>query len=362
MNSEYLKKLEYPEILNLLTNYCKTYIGKKIATLLLPCNNKETVSNLLKETTEAFKLVSENGSIPLGEIANIEIDIKSLESFNSLPISSLLHIAKILEISRNLKEFFGVSSISVYPLISPYFSSLYSNQNIEKNILNKLIDENTIADDASPKLVGLRRLQKSLNQDIKDKLKSFIHSSTYSKYLQDPIVTIRNDRFVVPVKEEYRGQVKGFIHDVSSSGATLFIEPLSVFELNNKLNQLKIEETIEINKILEGLSKTLFPITKELKYNLELIGKIDFIFAKASLSAHFSAVEPIINEEKYINLINSRHPLIPKNKIVPVSINIGNGFSSLAITGPNTGGKTVLLKTVRTFNCYGSFWPAYSSF
>ena len=178
-----------------------------------------------------------------------------------------------------------------------------------------------------------------------------IHSSTYSKYIQENIVTIRNDRFVIPVKEEYRSQIKGFIHDTSNAGATIFIEPLSVFEMNNELNQLKMDETIEIEKVLKELSSLFKPYVKELKKDSELIGKLDFIFAKAKFSKSINGITPIINNKKEINLINARHPLIAQNKVVPISLHIGNKFSTLLITGPNTGGKTVSLKTVGLLCC-----------
>ena len=178
-----------------------------------------------------------------------------------------------------------------------------------------------------------------------------IHSSTYSKFIQDSLVTIRNDRFVIPVKEEYRSQIKGFVHDISNAGSTVFIEPISIFEMNNELNQLKIDENIEIEKILKDLSSLFYPYIEQLKMDSDLIGKLDFIFAKAKFSNSLDAITPIINDEKEINLINARHPLIDKNKVVPISVNIGNTFSVLLITGPNTGGKTVTLKTIGLLSC-----------
>lgn len=178
-----------------------------------------------------------------------------------------------------------------------------------------------------------------------------IHSSTYSKFIQDSLVTIRNDRFVIPVKEEYRSQIKGFVHDISNAGSTVFIEPISIFEMNNELNQLKIDENIEIEKILKDLSSIFYPYIEQLKMDSDLIGKLDFIFAKAKFSNSLDAITPIINDEKEINLINARHPLIDKNKVVPISVNIGNTFSVLLITGPNTGGKTVTLKTIGLLSC-----------
>ena len=261
-------------------------------------------------------------------------------------MKGLLDICFLLKLSRELKEYFSVVSKSSYPLLLQYFDSLYTNKNLEESISHKILDENTVDDKASQKLYNIRKEQKQINLDIKDKLNYYIHSATYSKYLQDNVITMRNERFVIPVKEEYRGEVKGFVHDISASGSTVFIEPLSVFELNNKLSSLLAEENIEILKILSELSSLLFPITKELSSNLEIIGKLDFIFAKANYSCQISAISPIINEKKYINLVSARHPLINPDSVVPISINLGDEFKSLIITGPNTGGKTVALKTV----------------
>ena len=191
----------------------------------------------------------------------------------------------------------------------------------------------------------IRKSQKNLSLEIKNKLNTIVHSSTYSRYLQDNVITMRNERYVVPVKEEYRGQIKGFVHDISSSGSTVFVEPISVFELNNELNNLKTDEQIEILRILEELSRKFMAITNELKTNVKLIGEIDFIFAKASFSKSINGIKPTLNKNKYINLISARHPLIDKEKVVPIDISIGEKYSSLIITGPNTGGKTVALKT-----------------
>ena len=241
--------------------------------------------------------------------------------------------------------------ISEYPILANLFGKLYSNKGIVDKIFSFIIDENTIDDKASRNLQSIRKKKRKLEQDIKSKLNDLIHSSSYSKYIQENIVTIRNDRFVIPVKEEYRSQVKGFIHDISNAGSTLFIEPISVFEMNNKLNSLKIEEELEIEKILLELSTLFFPYTNELEKDIVLIGKLDFIFAKAKYSKSIKATTPIVNTKKEIHLKNARHPLINPEKIVPISLSLGDDFSVLLITGPNTGGKTVTLKTVGLLTC-----------
>ena len=223
---------------------------------------------------------------------------------------------------------------------------MYSNKDIEKNISKCITDESTISDEASSTLKDIRRKQRTIEESIKTKLNNFIHSSAYSKYIQEPIVTIKSGRYVIPVKQEYRSSVKGFIHDISSSGSTVFIEPVVIFDLNNELNTLIIEENMEIEKILYKLSSLFFPIIDNIKSDIELISKLDLIFAKAKYSISIDGTIPILNDEKQINLVKVRHPLIEKEKVVPVDINIGKEFSTLVITGPNTGGKTVCIKTV----------------
>lgn len=343
-----LDKLEYSEIIKLISNYCKTYIGKETVLKLSPCFDSDEVSHLLEETTEAMDISIKKSNIPVCEIPNIDIWIKQLESTNVLSAKALIDVATILKVSRELKEFFFKDpsfNTNSFSILFDYFNSLYVNKNIESTIFEKILDENTIADNASPKLSSIRKNKKKAEQAIRDKLDSIIHSSSYSKYLMEPIVTIRNDRFVIPLKQEYRNMIKGFIHDISSSGSTVYIEPLAIFEINNEINNLKIEENIEIEKILQNLSILLYKYTNELKNNVILIGKLDVLSAKVLYSKSIDGIKPTLNTQKYINLIAARHPLIDKNNVVPINISLGKNFNSLIITGPNTGGKTVSLKT-----------------
>ena len=353
MNNNYLEKLEFNKIKEILSTFSCTYIGKEYCANLFPTNIKEDVKYSLKETQEAVNLISRNSCPSFYEIADISIHLKNLESNNTLSIKSLLELTTILKLANELKEYFNKDFIenNDYPILCNLFIDLYSNKNIIEKINLCIIDENTIDDKASKSLSSIRKKQKNLEQDIRNKLSQMIHSSTYSKFIQDSLVTIRNDRFVIPVKEEYRSQIKGFVHDISNAGSTVFIEPISIFEMNNELNQLKIDENIEIEKILKDLSSLFYPYIEQLKMDSDLIGKLDFIFAKAKFSNSLDAITPIINDEKEINLINARHPLIDKNKVVPISVNIGNTFSVLLITGPNTGGKTVTLKTIGLLSC-----------
>ena len=341
-----LNKLEYNEIIKNLGGYCKTYLGKNLCEQLVPNFSYEQVDVLLNETKQADTLLHQKGIPPFYETEELEKYIKVLESNQTLSIKGLLNFAVLLKMCRELKEYFYDDSSVTFEYLEKYFSFLYSNPSIEKNIFDKIIDENSVADNASSKLASLRRNRKNFEQEVKDKLNGFIHSSTYAKYIMEPIVTIRNNRYVIPVKEEYRSYIKGFIHDTSSSGSTLYIEPTSIFELNNKINHIKIEEDIEIERILQILSSSLYEYVGQLKNNLTLIANIDLIFAKANFGIDSFGIIPVLNNNKYIDLYKAKHPLIDKDKVVPIDISLGKDYVSLLITGPNTGGKTVALKTV----------------
>ena len=355
-------KLEYEKILQILSGYCKTYIGFELAKNLLPSFNKEKVLSLLSETSEAVNLINIFGNIPMDFLPNIEVWIKYLESSNLLSAKALLDIGKVLTLSINLKKYFfnDQNEIENFPILTNLFSEIYCNEEIKNKILNTIIDENTIDDRASKKLSAIRRNKRNLEQEIKSKLNTIIHSSTYSKIIMEPIVTIRNNRFVIPIKQEYKDKINGFVHDISASGSTVFIEPTAVFDLNSKINNLKIEENIEIESILENLSMLCIPIAKNLKESINILGKIDFIFAKANYSKLINGVSPKINDEKIISLILARHPLIDKEKVVPINIILGKDYNSLIITGPNTGGKTVTLKTVGLLILMASSRTTYS--
>lgn len=344
----YLEKLEYNKILEKLSEYAITYLGKELCLELLPSNNKEEVEKILKETEQSVNLLYRSHTPPIYEIADNTINIKTIESNSTLSIKSILELTNILTISENLKKFFYTDYIDTneYLYLDSIFSKLYSNSSITEKILNSITDENTIDDKASKELYTIRKTQRNIEQDIKAQLNNYLHSSKYSKCIQENVITIRNARYVIPVKEEYKTQIKGFIHDTSSSGSTVFIEPISVFELNNELNNLKIKENLEIEKILQNLSKLFYPYVQEIKTNIECIAKLDFIFAKAKYSKSINGITPIINDDKKIILKDAKHPLLDQNIAVPISLTLGNTFSTLIITGPNTGGKTVTLKTI----------------
>ena len=353
MNIKYLEKLEYNLIKEKLASFCKTYLGKNKALRLEPDIYPNLVQRNLDETNAILELSNRLGKLPISNIDDLSETLKRIESQSSLTSLGLLQMLDVLMNSRELFAFYTKAkedNLLSTDILDDYFLELYSNDSIEKRINNVIISENEISDNASPALNKIRKEKKNLEIDIRNRLNDIIHSNTYSKYIQDKVVTIRNGRFVIPVMNEYRSMIKGFIHDLSSSGQTVYIEPTAVFEANNRINELEIDEVREIERILEELSNLLFPIFGFLKQNIELISNIDFLNAKALLSDELDASKPVISN--YIFLKKARHPLIDKNKVVPISLYIGKidevkaDFSTLVITGPNTGGKTVTLKTV----------------
>lgn len=275
-----LEKLEFNKVLDILNEYTHTYIGKELVNSLIPSTDKNIVKRMLTETTEATILILRKGNAPISEIEKIHITLKKLESNGILSSKELLNLAHILKISRELKEYFNSSlgkTDEFFPNLDKYFNQLYTNKSIEDKIFSSIIDENTIDDNASSNLKTIRRNIRKIELEVRNKLNSILQS----KYIGEKIITIKNGRYVVPVKQEYRSSVNGFIHDISSTGATVFIEPMSVFELNNQISNLKSDEIIEIEKILQNLSAMLYSYTGELNLTSSTIGLLDFIFAKA---------------------------------------------------------------------------------
>ena len=342
MQTTYLEKLEFNKIKNTLSSYAQTNNGKKMCLDLYPSSNKEKVQKALDETTEAVALIYRKGNLPLETIGDISTYILNLKNQNFLSSKALLELATLLKTSKILKNYYFEKELNQTDSLTNYFDHLYTNPSIEEKIFSAIIEENTFDDRASNTLYKIRQQIRNTKKEIKNKLQSLLNS----KYLQEPIVTIRQDRFVVPVKSEYQTEIKGFIHDTSSTGSTVFVEPISVFDLNNQLSELKNQENIEIEKILQILSSLFFDITNELENNFNLITILDFIFAKAKYSKELDCNCPKINNDKLIYLKNAKHPLLDQNIAVPITLEIGKTFSSLLITGPNTGGKTVTLKTV----------------
>lgn len=344
MEIKTLEKLEFNKVCDIVKNYAITENGKNLCQNMLPLSSFEEIKKELKKVTEASNLLYRKGNPPFSEIADITEIVKKLNSGLFLNIKQLLDLCTILRTASNLKDYFYSTEIdmSEFELLDTLFNNLYVNPTIVDTISRAIIDENTIDDHASSNLNSIKKSIKSKEQEIKNKLNQIIHS----KYVQESVITLRSGRFVVPVKNEYRSEVKGFIHDISASGSTVFIEPIAVFDLNNDLSNLKKEEELEIERILQRLSGLFYDIIPSIENNVNLIGIIDFIFAKAKYSNSIDATEPILNSEKLISLNNAWHPLLDKSKAIKNSISIGENYTTLVITGPNTGGKTVTLKTV----------------
>ena len=306
----------------------------------------------MQETTEAQSILIKRGHINLGGIHDILDKVKRAEIGASLDPGSLLMVADTLRAARVLSNSLSGDDEEEdfnYPIIQSLATSLYIHREIEDAIYNAIVSEIEIADSASSTLRDIRRKIVQKNQSIRSKLNTIISSATYQKYLQDSIISMRGDRFVVPVKAEYRSVVAGIVHDQSSSGATLFIEPMSIVEMNNELRKLKLDEQEEIERILAELSKMIGEIAREIISNQEILEKIDFIFAKGKLSLEMKGIDPKLNKDKSFVIKNGRHPLLNPKKVVANTIYLGDEFHTLVITGPNTGGKTVTIKTVGLF-------------
>lgn len=349
MNEKTLKSLEYKKIIDSLMDKCESSLGKTRIQSMQPLIDIEDIEKLQAETDEALTLLIKRGAPPLYGINSIKADVKRAEIGGTLSPGALIKISDSLRVSRDLKNYIREvqeDREKRYPLIEGYIEGLSVFKNIENEITNAIISENEISDNASTTLRSIRKQIISKNESVRDKLNSIVNSQTNKKYLQDNIVTMREGRYVVPVKAENKNNIKGLVHDMSGSGATLFIEPMAVVELNNELRELELKEKEEIDRILKVLSSMVAEEAEGIANNQYLLQELDFIFAKGKLALEMNATKPILNDVGYINIRKGRHPLLNVKNIVPIDIYLGKDFDSLIITGPNTGGKTVSLKTV----------------
>ncbi len=340
--------LEFNKIKDKLASFAVLYETKKEINNLQPSSDYNQVIKLLDETDEASKLLYDYGvsGIEFFDEITDELDMANMGS--TLSMAALLRVMRLLRSSRIIqKSILSVTDDSIV-ILPQYARQIYVNFHLEDDIYTKILSEDQMADTASEKLFQIRRNIKRLNAQIREKLQSYIRESN-SKYLQDNIVTMRGDRYVIPVKAEHKSQVKGLVHDQSASGSTVFIEPIEILELNNDLREQTIAEAQEIEAILFDLSHSVGLIAEQLKYNVISVVKIDLAYAKAIYAYKTRAIRPAINSYGYINVINGRHPLIDSNKVVPLNVTLGKNFNYLLITGPNTGGKTVTLKMVGLF-------------
>lgn len=343
MKNKVLKTLEFYKIINMLLDCSQSIIGKKLIKNAEISTDIIKIKKLLDETDEAYRFIMKHKTPAISNIDDLEEDFKLLEVGRFFTIRKLLEVWKLLNTSRFLKNLISSDDEVEYENIFGLLSSLNVNTQLERDLEVSIISEEEISDDASPELKRIRRMIKSKNDLIRDRLNQLI--STSDK-LMDNIYTLRDGRYVVPVRSEFKNSFKGIVHDQSASGQTVFIEPMFVVDLNNDLKKLEIDEEKEIERILSEFSNRILEILPELLSNLDIIANIDFIFARGKLAYNMEASKPLINDKGIINLKLARHPLIDKDKVVPIDISLGGNFNTLVITGPNTGGKTVTLKTV----------------
>lgn len=353
MNEKVLRTLEYHKIIDLLTEKADSDPGKELCRKLTPSTDLKEIRKNQTETKDALNRLFKAGSTSFGSNANLGFSIKSLEIGSTLSISELLKIASFLDNVNRIKTY-GKKEREDAPedSLDAYFEQLTPMTQIANEINRCILSEEEIADDASPRLKSIRRSMTLTNERIHSQLTSMLNGP-YRTYLQDAVITTRNNRYCIPVKSEYKAQVNGMVHDQSATGSTFFIEPAAVVSLNNELKELDLQEQEEINVILATLSAQAGEHTEELTDNQKIMTALDFIFAKAELAMDMNGTEPLFNTDRYINIRKGRHPLLDQKKVVPIDINLGRDFDLLIITGPNTGGKTVSLKTVGLFTLMG---------
>lgn len=353
MNTKVLTTLEYTKIIDLLTEKADSEPGKKLCRDLVPSTDLSTIRTALRETKDALARLFRIGSTSFGSNRDLGFSIRSLEIGSSLSMSELLKLASFLDNVSRIKTY-GKKEREDLPndSLDAYFEGLTPMTQLANEINRCILSEEEMADDASPKLKSIRRSKLSTNEKIHSQLTSMVNGA-YRTFLQDAVITMRDNRYCIPVKAEYKSQVSGMVHDQSSTGSTFFIEPAAVVNLNNQLKELDLQEQEEIEVILGDLSSQAAVHTSELAADQKIMTTLDFIFAKAKLAMEQNATEPIFNTEHYIQIRKGRHPLLDKKKAVPIDVRLGKDFDLLVITGPNTGGKTVSLKTVGLFTLMG---------
>lgn len=354
MNEKALRILEYNKIIEKLTDCATSPMGKEMCKNLLPSTDLGEICQGQMETSDALSRIYAKGSLSFSGLRNIRDSLLRLKVGSSLSATELMHIASLLETALRAKSYGRRETDDMSTdSLDGLFNAIEPLSPVCREIRRCILSEEEIADDASPGLKHVRRSMKLTNERIHSQLNTMVNSSSVSSMLQDNLITMRGGRYCLPVKAEYRSQIQGMIHDQSSSGSTLFIEPMAVVKLNNDLRELAAKEKEEIEKILAELSNQCAECQEELSTNITVMAHLDFVFAKANLSRSYSGTEPLFNENGYINIKKGRHPLLDKKKVVPIDISIGKDYRLLIVTGPNTGGKTVSLKTVGLLTLMG---------
>ena len=352
MNQKALKTLEYNKIIRQLEEYASTEMGKTLCRELKPSCSLEEICQNQTETSDAVTRIRMKGSLSFGGVKDVRGSLKRLEIGSSLNITELLALSSLLTVTARAKAY-GRREESELPddSLDGMFRTLEPLTPVNTEIKRCIISEDEVSDEASPGLSKVRRSMRVIAGRVHTQLNSILNSSR--TYLQEAVITMRDGRYCLPVKAEYKSHVPGMVHDQSSTGSTVFIEPMAIVKLNNELRELEVQEKREIEFVLAALSGGLAPYTETIALNLELLAKLDFIFAKAALSRHFNCTEPKFNDRRYIHIKDGRHPLLDPKQVVPINIYLGDAFDLLIVTGPNTGGKTVSLKTVGLFTLMG---------
>ena len=353
MQEKSLKVLEFYKIRDMLVERAASGLGKARCAALVPVSDIREIERMQAETEEASTLVARTGVQPISAFDDVQAQVARAKVGGILSPKDLLLCARLMQTARSVRRTLIGEKDEAEETETPHLvglaRALYPMRRLEEEIFAAILSEEEIADSASPGLASVRRKIRSANERIRDKLNGYLHSSSMARYLQDAIITMRQGRYVLPVRAEYRSQVPGIVHDQSSSGATLFIEPMAIVEINNDLRGLMGEERAEIEKILQRFSEEISQEAGALLENQRILAELDFIFAKGALARQMRAVQPKINETGYIDIKRGRHPLIDPEAVVPSDLWIGKDFTTLVVTGPNTGGKTVTLKTVGLF-------------
>ncbi len=351
MNNKALKTLEYNKITDRLASHASSEPGIKLCRELQPMMDMDEINSALKQTSDAVSRIFRHGSISFAGLKDIRPLTKALEVGSALGMSELLDICSLLKVAAGARRY-GVSEDEAADSLSGLFNVIYDIVDVRREIERCILSEDEIADDASAELKNIRRQMRICTERIRTELNSMLNGSDRT-YLQEAVITTRGGRYCIPVKAEYKSQVPGMVHDQSKAGSTFFIEPMSVVRLNNEIREYEVKESEEIAKILASLSAMAGNYTAELDADYDILSQLDFIFAKAKLSFEYKGSEPIMNTRGYINIRKGRHPLIDSHKVVPIDVSIGDEYSELIITGPNTGGKTVTLKTIGLFSLLG---------
>ncbi len=349
MNKKTFNTLEFNKILQKLSSFTENEKVQERILELVPETDIEKVKLLQKETTEAQGIILRRGTPPGFKMTDVTAGVLKTERGGTMTMAELLSLSRAMNLARRLKGYIQDDKISENSYLSSVAQSIENLKNVEDEINEKIVSEDEMADSASPALFAIRKKIKTQTAKIRDTLNSIISGGSYQKFLQDGIITMRGDRYVVPVKAEYKNEIKGIVHDVSSSGSTVFIEPSSVVELTNEIAELKSKEKEEVERILYEISGFVSEFKDGILSNINIVYELDFIFCKAKLSISQDAFEPELNDKGVIIIKKGRHPLLDKNKVVPIDISLGENYDTLVITGPNTGGKTVSLKTLGLF-------------